>query len=257
VNVNLLVPRLSSALSLLLVAGALGACGPAYRANAMHASATFASITASPDQARQQGQRYVGVWALVDNANNLFNVRLRPDGRATSTSGIEGTPMAGSGSLRLEQLSEQGRRSVWGNGVRIDYGDGWTDALLMGPAGSVQWSWEPGADRLQPPSNSGKAVRRDGAVAEVVGVYSFQPAQANLPPYSASLLSNSLAFNTIDRGAGGAGWLEGGRVVNDWISGWRTSFVPQGQEPLAVSHWHPGADRAGAPTGIRPGRRLD
>jgi hypothetical protein len=257
VNVNLLVPRLSSALSLLLVAGALGACGPAYRANAMPTSATPASTTASPVQARQQGQRYVGVWALVDNANNLFNVRLRPDGRATSTAGIEGTPMAGSGSLRLEQLSEQGRWSVWGNGVRIDYRDGWTDALLMGPAGPVQWSWEPGADRLQPPSNSGKAVRLDGAVAEVVGVYSFQPAQTNLPPYSASLLSNGLAFNTIDRSAGGAWRLEGGRVVIDWISGWRTSFVPQPQGPLAVSHWQPGADRAGAPTGIRPGRRLD
>jgi hypothetical protein len=250
--VNVLVPRLSSALSLLLVAGVLGACGPAYRANAMPASATSTQA-----QASLQGQGYVGVWALVDNANNLFNVRLRPDGRATSTAGIEGTPMAGSGSLRLEQLSERGRWSPWGNGVRIDYDDGWTDALLMGPAGPVQWSWEPGGDRLQPPSNSGKAVRLDGPVAQVVGVYSFQPAQTNLPPYSASLLSNGLAFNTIDRSAGGAWRLEGGRVVIDWISGWRTSFVPQGQEPLEVSHWQPGADRAGAPTGIRPGRRLD
>jgi hypothetical protein len=222
VNVNRLAPRLSSALSLLLVAGALGACGPAYRASAMPTA----------DQVRLQGQRYVGVWALVDNANNLFNVRLRPDGRATSTSGIEGNPMAGSGNLRLEQLSEQGRWSVWGNGVRIDDGDGWTDALLVGSAGPVKWSWEPGADRLQAPSNSGKAVRLDGAVAEVVGLYSFQPAQTNLPPYSASLLSNGLAFNTIDRSAGGAWRLEGGRVVIDWISGWRTSFVPQPQGPL-------------------------
>ncbi len=255
-----MAPRLSSALSLLLVAGALGACGPAYRANAMPATPTATpTATAAPtqDQARRQGQGYVGVWALVDNANNLFNVRLRPDGRATSTAGIEGTPMAGSGSLRLEQLSEQGRWSPWGNGVRIDYGDGWTDALLMGPAGPVQWSWEPGGDRLQPPSNSGKAVRLDGPVAQVVGVYSFQPAQTDLPPYSASLLSNGLAFNTIDRSAGGAWRLEGGRVVIDWISGWRTSFAPQEQGPLTVSHWQPGADRAGAPTGIRPGRRLD
>lgn len=249
--------RLSSALSLLLVAGVLGSCGPAYRASAMPARDTPAKATPTQDEARQQGQRYVGVWALVDNANNLFNVRLRPDGRATSTSGIEGTPMAGSGSLRLEQLSEQGRWRSWGNGVRIDYGDGWTDALLMGPAGPVQWSWEPGADRLQPPSNSGKAVRLDGSMAQVVGVYSFQPAQANLPPYSASLLSNGLAFNTIDRSAGGAWRLEGGRVVIDWISGWRTSFVLKEQGPLAVSHWQPGADRAGAPTAVREGHRLD
>jgi hypothetical protein len=226
-------------------------------ASAMSSSAVPARATPSQGQARQQGQLFVGVWALVDNANNLFNVRLRPDGRATSTSGIEGTPMAGSGSLRLEQLSEQGRWSSWGNGVRIDYADGWTDALLMGPGGLVQWSWEPGADRLQPPSNSGKAVRIDGPMAQVVGVYSFQPAQVNLPPYSASLLSNGLAFNTIDRSAGGAWRLEGGRVMIDWISGWHTSFEPREQGPLAVSHWRPGADPAGAPTAVRQGRRLD
>jgi hypothetical protein len=83
------------------------------------------------------------------------------------------------------------------------------------------------------------------------------PAQTNLPPYSASLLSNGLAFNTIDRSAGGAWRLEGGRVVIDWISGWRTSFAPQQQGPLAVSHWQPGADRAGAPTAVSEGRRLD
>jgi hypothetical protein len=197
------------------------------------------------------------VWALVDNANNLFNVRLRPDGRATSTAGIQGTPLAGSGALQLGQLREQGRWRPWGNGVRIDYADGWTDALLIGPAGAQQWSWEPGADRLQPPGNYGKAIKLAGPLAQVVGVYRFHPAQATLPPYSASLLSNGLAFNTIDQRAGGAWRLEGGEVVIDWISGWRTSFTPQEQGPLVVRHWQPGADRAGAPTATREGRRLD
>jgi hypothetical protein len=250
--------RIPSALFKLALVAALAACVPPYKADAQPVEskkAAPAAIAATAE--RQQGQRYVGVWALVDNANNLFNVRLRPDGRATSTAGIEGTPLAGSGALRLVQLSEQGRWRPWGNGVRIDYADGWTDAVLMGPAGLQQWSWEPGADRLQPPSNHGKAIKLDGTPALVVGVYSFQPAQANLPAYSASLLSNGLAFNTIDRSAGGAWRLEGGEVVIDWISGWRTSFGPREQGPLVVRHWQPGADRAGAPTATREGRRLD
>jgi hypothetical protein len=241
--------RMSSAIPLVLLAGALGlgACGPAYRASAGDPAV----------EARQQSQRYVGVWALVDNANNLFNVRLGPDGRAITTAGSEGAPLAGSGALRSTQLSEQGRWRTWGNGVRIDYADGWTDALLMGPSGPQQWSWEPGADRLQPPSNHARAVRLDGPMAAVVGVYSFQPAQSGLPPYTASLLSNGLAFNTIDQRSGGAWHLEAGRVVIDWISGWRTSFAPGDQGALAVSHWQPGADRSAAPTAVRPGRLLD
>lgn len=247
---NPVARRWLPALSLLLLAGALGACGPALRASAAPGAPAAA-------EARRQGQRYLGVWALVDNANNLFNVRLRPDGRATSTSGSAGAPLAGSAALRPAQLREQGRWRPWGNGVRIDYADGWSDALLIGPAGPVQWSWEPGADRLQPPTNSGKAVRLTGPAAAVVGVYSLQPAQPNLPPYTASLLSNGQAFNTIDQRAGGAWRLEGGLVVIDWISGWRTSFAPVDQGALTVSHWQPGADRAGRPTGVRQGRRLD
>jgi hypothetical protein len=244
--------RLSSAVSLLVLAGALGVCGPAYRAAAAEPGA------ARPDaELQQQDQRYVGVWALVDNANNLFNVRLRPDGRATSTAGSEGTPLAGSGALRTTQLGEQGRWRPWGNGVRIDYADGWTDALLMGPSGPLQWSWQPGGDRLQPPANHGKAVRLDGPGAVAVGIYSLLPAQPELKAYTASLLSNGLAFNTIDQRSGGVWRLEAGRVVIDWISGWRTSFALQEQGILSVSHWQPGADRAAAPTAVRSGRRLD
>ena len=36
---------------------------------------------------KEQRHRFMGVWALVDHANNLFNVRLSPNGRAISTSG--------------------------------------------------------------------------------------------------------------------------------------------------------------------------
>jgi hypothetical protein len=61
------------------------------------------------DEQQQQRQRFTGVWALTDNANNLFNVRLSADGRAVSTSGVDGVPLGGSSHLRASQLFEQGR----------------------------------------------------------------------------------------------------------------------------------------------------
>ena len=58
---------------------------------------------------QQQHKRFTGTWALTDNANNLFNVLLRADGRAVSTSGVDGVPLGGSSQLRDTQLYEQGR----------------------------------------------------------------------------------------------------------------------------------------------------
>lgn len=69
---------------------------------------------------QEQRQRFTGVWALTDNASNLFNVRLSADGSAVSTSGVDGVPLGGSSQLRASQLYEQGRWIPWGNGVRID-----------------------------------------------------------------------------------------------------------------------------------------
>jgi hypothetical protein len=88
--------------------------------------------------------------------------------------------------------------------VRIDYSDGWSDAILTGPARPQQWSWVPGASRLGPPSNVSEAVQLSGAVAAAVGVYRIQPAQADRPVTTVSLVSNSLAFNAIDAQAGGS-----------------------------------------------------
>lgn len=120
--------RLPLLLPLLLVGG-LGACGPVYRAGA-------APAAPSAEQAPQQGQRCVGVWALVDNANNLFNVRLRSDGRATSTAGSAGTPLAGSGALQAGELSEQGR---------------WRTSFVAREQGPLVVShWQPGVDRAAP-----------------------------------------------------------------------------------------------------------
>jgi hypothetical protein len=206
---------------------------------------------------QQQRLRFVGVWALVDNANNLFNVRLSPDGRAISTSGVDGVPLGGSTHLRATQLYELGRWQPWGNGVRIDYSDGWSDAILTGPGGAQQWSWGPGVSRLNPPTNHGKAVRLQGAIAAAVGVYRIQPAQQTLPVTTVSLMSNGLAFNAIDQLAGGVWRLEGASVVIEWASGWLTQFEPTAQGPLQVRIWEPARRHPSPPTAIRAGHRIE
>ena len=206
---------------------------------------------------QQQRQRFAGVWALTDNANNLFNVRLSADGRAVSTSGVDGVPLGGSSQLRAPQLYEQGRWAPWANGVRIDYPDGWSDAILTGPAGPQQWSWAPGASRLGPPTNYGKAVMLSGAMAAAVGVYRIQPAQVDQPVTTVSLMSNGLAFNAIDAQAGGTWRLEKGEVEITWTSGWLTRFEPNEQGPLQVRIWEPTQRPPAAPTAIRSGERLE
>ncbi|WP_254967615.1 hypothetical protein [Cyanobium sp. CH-040] len=246
------------ALLVLTVAGlrtGAGVAAPA-AAEAVSQSMVAQSSSAIAAEQRQQRQRFVGVWALVDNANNLFNVRLSADGRALSTSGVEGTPLGGSESLRAGELFERGRWQPWGNGVRVDYDDGWTDAIVTGPEGPVQWSWAPGTDRLQPPGNHGKAVQLNPAVARAVGVYRFRPVQDDLPPTTLSLLSNGLAFNSVDRPAGGVWRLRGDTVVIVWASGWRAEFEPRDQGELRARIWRPGSDPQSPPAAVRSGERI-
>lgn len=250
---GLIVPR-----ALQLVASALLATSglqPVLVAPALAAEPPLARSMTT--EQREQRQRFTGVWALVDNANNLFNVRLNPDGSAVSTSGVDGVPLGGSSQLRASQLYELGRWQPWGNGVRVDYDDGWSDAIVIGPAGPQQWSWAPGASRLEPPGNHGKAVQLSGAMAAAVGVYRIQPAQADLPVTTVSLMSNGLAFNAIDALAGGTWRLEQGEVVIRWSSGWVTRFEPRGQGPLQVRIWAPAQEHPSPPTAIRPGERLE
>ena len=240
------------ALAALLLATSAGACAPALRAapTSQQASSAIAA-------------RYQGVWALSDSANNLFNVRLSSDGRAISTWGAKTMPQpgeapAGNGvPLRPGQLFEQGRWQVWGNGIRIDYADGWSDWLLVGPAGPQQYSWGPGSDRLSSPDNYAKAVKLSGAEADVVGVYRLTPTQPEKPPYTATLLSNGQAFNSIDAIPSGSWQLQNGNVVIDWLSDWRTVLVAPRSGQFSVKHWAPGANRQGPPSAVRSGERLN
>ena len=206
---------------------------------------------------QQQHKHFTGVWALTDNANNLFNVRLSADGGAVSTTGVDGVPFGGSSQLRDNQLYEQGRWYPWGNGVRIDYSDGWSDAILTGPAGPWQWSWAPGESRLASPSNQSKAVKLNGAMADAVGVYRIQPAQADRPFTTVSLMSNGLAFNAINAQAGGTWRLDKSEVEITWSSGWLTRFEPKVQGLMQVRIWEPGRRPPSSPTAIRPGLRLE
>jgi hypothetical protein len=245
----------TTALGSVLLAVGVGACAPALRAE------TAVAVQA-PDAA-SVARRYLGVWALSDSANNLFNVRLSADGRAVSTWGAKTMPQvgqlpAGSGvPLRPGELFEQGRWQPWGNGVRIDYADGWSDWLLVGPSGPSQYSWAPGSDRLAPPENFARAVKLSGVEAEVVGVYRLTPTQPNKPPYTASLLSNGQAFNSIDAIPSGSWRVERGNVVIDWLSGWRTVLIGTSGGQRKVEHWAPGVDRQAPPSAVRSGERLN
>lgn len=199
----------------------------------------------------------IGVWALTDNLNNLFNVRLYPDGKAVSTIGTSGAASAGAKRLSASDLRELGQWQPWGNGVRVDYSNGWTDWIYIGPEGLSHSSWQPGQNRGTVPFNFGPAVKLNGPTAEVVGVYSFPPAQSGLKPYTATLLSNGLAFNDIDNKAGGVWRLDGNTVIIDWISGWRTTMSINPATMLELRHWAPGTDRQGPETGgKRQGKRI-
>jgi hypothetical protein len=94
-------------------------------------------------------------------------------------------------------------------------------------------------------------------MAAAVGVYRIQPAQADLPVTSVSLMSNGLAFNAIDPQAGGTWRLDNGEVEITWSSGWLTRFKPWAQRPLQVRIWAPTLGHPAPPTAIRPGQRLE
>lgn len=240
-----------------LLVGLLG-LAPLINSPAMQAQSAAPALHASP-----AAERFLGVWALSDSANNLFNVRLSADGRALSTWGASTRPQLGTtpeqpqAPLRAAGLFEQGRWQSWGNGVRIDYADGWSDWLLVGPGGALKWSWAPGVDRSTPPTNHGQAVKLTAQAAMWVGVYRIEPSQAQLPAYDAVLLSDGSAFNGIDRQPAGRWSVQPRGLMIDWLSGWSTLLLQEPGRGLAAIHWAPGEDRNDSGSPRRRAERLN
>jgi hypothetical protein len=80
----------------------------------------------------------IGVWRSYHKDGTTFDVRLLPDGTASSTADGGQT-----GNWRWENDS-----------VRIVFSDGWDDVLEITEDGQlIKRSWGPGADRAQPSKN--------------------------------------------------------------------------------------------------------
>jgi hypothetical protein len=136
-------------------------------------------ISTTAERGEPDTRAFIGVWAITDRQNNLFNIRLEPGGRAVSTVGTAGVPSAGARQLSSTQLRELGRWRPWGNGVKIDYGNGWSDWIYVDATGLTHASWEPGQNHSTVPANFGPAVKLSGTMAEVVGVYRFHRRRAS------------------------------------------------------------------------------
>lgn len=205
-------------------------------------------------------ERLLGTWGLTDNNNVLFNLLLRADGTALTVIGQRHPNQGVPQQLKRDQLVETGRWQPWGNGIRADYGSGWTDTIQIGPAGAEQWSWAPAANLNKPPTNHGKAVKLEGSAMRWVGAYSLQPTQTNKPPYTAVLTSAGLAFNDIDHIADGSWTIRSdGSVMIKWTSGWRTAILttaPTAGGSFAVDHWRPGVPTTAPTSARRQGQRL-
>ena len=223
------------------------------------------AVLTSPAVADQtaKASRLVGTWVLTDNDNVPFNLILRSDGTSLTVIGKRHPDVDGPQRMTRNQLVEQGSWRPWGNGIRSDYGDGWTDTIQVGPAGPVQWSWEPGASLDAAPTNHGKAVRMTSPVMAWVGAYKLKPTQPEKPAYVAVLTSSGLAFNNIDQVADGSWSLRAdGSVLIKWTSGWRTAIeakgagAPGANQALTVQHWRPGVSIDAPASAQRGGRRL-
>lgn len=205
-------------------------------------------------------QHLTGIWALTDNNNVLINLLVREDGSSLTVRGQRHPNQVGTERILNDNLLEQGQWTSWGNGIRSESPSGWVDTIQLGPAGFVQWSWEPGASLNRQPTNHGKAVKLTSPLMQWVGAYRLVPTQPELPPYTSILTSAGLAFNDIDHIADGS-WRveENGHVMIKWTSGWRTlirSKPPAVGASFSVYHWKPGIATTSAPSAMRTGERL-
>ncbi|MDA0974970.1 MAG: hypothetical protein O2927_03295 [Planctomycetota bacterium] len=187
---------------------------------------------------------FVGVWALTDEHNDLFDVRLDADGGARSNwvksdAGAEG---------------ESARWSRFGSGVRIDYDDGWIDVIRICEQGFEQVSYAPGTPISGPWTNGGKAVRVEGEATPFVGV--FRLLDHTGAPFAVSLQSNGLAFKTINEDHRGVWSIEDGAASIRWTDGWNNVIRSTPDGGFEQLSWAPGVPLADAPHVAGDIRRL-
>ncbi len=178
---------------------------------------------------------FVGVWALTDAENDLFNVRLLPGGDARSNwvksdAGAEG---------------ESGRWSRFGSGARIDYDDGWIDVIRICEQGFEKVSYAPGTPISGPWTSGGKAIRVEGEAAPFVGVFALLDHEGE--PFAVSLQSNGLAFKTIDEDHRGVWSIEDGAASIRWTDGWNNVIRPTPDGGFEQLSWAPGVARTEPP----------
>lgn len=191
-----------------------------------------------------QASAFVGAWALSDEQNAVFDAVLFEDGtvRTTWVKGSHGAE------------GEGGRWRIYGNGVRLDYDDGWIDVIRIGELGFEQVSYSPETPLDGAWSNHGKAVRIEGAVAPFVGVYRLVAQDG--APFAVALRSDGAAFKSIDADQRGLWRVRDGAAEILWADGWvnEIRLLPDGG--VFQLAWPPDRPRTDAPEVFRDVARL-
>ncbi len=207
---------------------------------------------AAPDTSRSRfgilpdPQKFAGVWALTDGQNNTFDVVLFPGGAARSTwsKGPEGS------------CGEWGRWRPYGEGVRVDYDNGWIDLIRYSPSGFEEVAFSPETPVTARPSAIGKAVRTTGDHAGFIGVFELRMEQ-NGEPFCVAIQSDGLAFKNIPGEPTDGTWtLEGDAAVIRWSDGWIDAFTLLENGRVEQKTWIPGSSFKEPPAGTQTGRRL-
>ncbi len=189
---------------------------------------------------------FTGVWALTDGQNNTFDVVLFPGGAARSTwsKGPEGS------------RGEWGRWKPYGNGVRVDYENGWIDLIRYAALGFEEVAFSPNTPFAGPPSATGKATRIDEDLARFIGVFELRMEQNN-QPFCVAIQSDGLAFKNIEGAPPQGTWtIDGDSALIRWSDGWIDEFTPLPNGLVAQKTWHPGITMQDPPSAERTGRRL-
>ena len=156
----------------------------------------------------------VGTWSLTDDENATFDVRLLASGSAVSnwSKGSAGA------------VGEQGRWSIAGDRVVVDYADGWQDCIIRMADGRFRKeSFAPNTSREGAPTNAGSAVRTGEPASAWVGVYAVGDARTK-QSHHISIQSTGLAHKSIGDRRTGAWWISDGALWIRWTDGGTTEL---------------------------------